>query len=137
MSDSNYSVNIGVLQTAHSIFVPWRSATRSDALFTSINYVLSRFGRPFLQLFEHTTRLLLSNPTNTAPNSTLEMISQAQVSLVDIYYDLTCQDLPPDFEDTHAQFFGPPSGLLLQLLAWDPEVLRGDVSSFHYRRQVC
>ena len=81
-----------------------------------------------MQLFEHTTRLILSNAPNVDTNSTLEVIAQAQVNLVEIYYDLTCQDLPPDFEDTHAQFFGHPNGLFLQLLAWDPVQLRGDVS---------
>ena len=55
------------------------------------------------------------------------MIAQAQVNLVEVYYDLTCQDLPPDFEDTHQQFFGASNGLFLQLLSWDPQELRGDV----------
>ena len=45
LSDVNYSINIGVLQTAHSIFQPWRAATRSDALFTVINYVLLHFAK--------------------------------------------------------------------------------------------
>ncbi|KAJ3492037.1 hypothetical protein NLI96_g338 [Meripilus lineatus] len=104
LSHTNFSINVGVLQTAHSIFHPWRSATRSDTLFTTINYVLSR----------------------TDPNSSLAMIAQAQVNLVEVYYDLTCQDLPPDFEDTHQQFFGASNGLFLQLLSWDPQELRGD-----------
>ncbi|KAI0077557.1 Cse1-domain-containing protein [Panus rudis PR-1116 ss-1] len=122
LSDSNYSVNVGVLQTAHSIFQPWRAATRSDALFSVINYVLSRFSKPFLQLFEHTANLVLSG----APVQDLAITAQAQILLVEIFYDLTCQDLPPDFEDSHAHFFGPSSGLFLQLLDWNPPQLRGD-----------
>ncbi|OCH89837.1 Cse1-domain-containing protein [Obba rivulosa] len=122
LSESNYEVNIGVLETAHSIFRPWRAATRSDALFTTINYVLERFTRPFLQLFLHTTSLLFSSP----PPANLAVVAQAQVALVDIFYDLTCQDLPPDIEDAHAQFFGPENGLFLQLLAWNPPQLESD-----------
>ncbi|CAL1709388.1 unnamed protein product [Somion occarium] len=126
LSESNFSVNVGVLQTAHSIFRPWRAATRSDSLFTVINFVLSRFGKPFLQLFQYTAGVLLSRSAQVASKSDLEFAAQTQVLLVEIYYDLTCQDLPPDFEDTQNQFFGAPSGLFLQFLDWDPSELRGD-----------
>ncbi|KZT00874.1 uncharacterized protein LAESUDRAFT_731806 [Laetiporus sulphureus 93-53] len=122
LSETNYDVNIGVLETAHSIFRPWRAATRSNELFTIINYVLSIFTRPFLTLFLHSTSLLFSEP----PPPNLALIAQTEVILVDIFYDLTCQDLPPDIEDTHEQFFGQQSGLFLQLLAWDRPQLQGD-----------
>ncbi|KAI0366303.1 Cse1-domain-containing protein [Pilatotrama ljubarskyi] len=122
LSESNFEINIGILETAHSIFRPWRAEARSDALFTVINYVLSRFTRPFLQLFLHTSSLLFSSP----PPANLAQVAQAMVFLVDIFYDLTCQDLPPDIEDAHAQFFGPEDGLFLKLLMWDPPELRGD-----------
>lgn len=49
------------------------------------------------------------------------------VLLVDIFYDLTCHDLPPAFEDSHDEFFAPPSGWFQRFLAWDPPALRGDV----------
>lgn len=129
LSSTNYAINVGVLQTAHSIFQPWRAATRSDALYTVINFVLSRFSKPFLQLFEHTAESLLSNAPGDA-TSTLELRAQAMALLVDIFYDLTCQDLPPDIEDNHARFFGPENGLFLRFLAWDPAELRGDVSKY-------
>ncbi|EPS95676.1 hypothetical protein FOMPIDRAFT_1025652 [Fomitopsis schrenkii] len=122
LSPTNYDVNVGVLETAHSIFRPWRAATRSNVLFTEINYVLSRFSKPFLELLLHTTTLLFTTP---AP-ANLATVAQAQVTLIDIFYDLTCQDLPPDFEDTHAKFFAHPDGLFVQLLLWDPPQLRGE-----------
>ncbi|CDO76999.1 hypothetical protein BN946_scf184298.g26 [Trametes cinnabarina] len=122
LSETNYEVNVGILETAHSIFRPWRAEARSDALFTVINYVLSRFTRPFLQLFLHTANLLFSSP----PPANLAQVAQAMVYLVDIFYDLTCQDLPPDIEDSHAQFFAPESGLFIKLLMWDPPQLQGD-----------
>lgn len=51
--------------------------------------------------------------------------------LVELFYDLTCQDLPPDFEDNHARFFAPQTGLFLRFMTWDPPELRGDVSVMH------
>ncbi|KZP10235.1 hypothetical protein FIBSPDRAFT_963317 [Athelia psychrophila] len=54
LSPTDTTTNASVLETAHSIFAPWRAHVRSDALFSEINYVLSRFMDPFLQLFRHT-----------------------------------------------------------------------------------
>jgi exportin-2 (importin alpha re-exporter) len=122
LSQQDYRVNVGVLETAHSIFRPWRAETRSDALFTTINYVLSRFSKPFFQLLLHTANLLFSSPSP----SNIALIAQTQAILMDIFFDLTAQDLPPDFEDNHSQFFGP-EGLFLKFLAWNPAELVGDV----------
>ena len=48
LATDDYTVNIGVLQVAHSIFKRWRPLFRSDELFTEINHVLQTFGAPFL-----------------------------------------------------------------------------------------
>ena len=119
-------MNVGVLQTAHSIFRPWRAATRSDSLFTTINYVLSRFAKPYLQLLRHTSSVLLQQPPRVSSQADLEFAAQTQVLLVELFYDLTCQDLPPDFEDNHQEFFGP-QGIFLQFLDWNPPQLSGEV----------
>ena len=120
-------MNVGVLQTAHSIFAPWRAATRSDELFTVINNVLDHFVQPFLQLLLHPAKLLLDSAPADA-TSTPELRAQTMVLLTDLFYDLTCQDLPPAMEDNHARFFGADGGLFLKFLTWDPAELRGDVS---------
>ena len=52
LTADNPTINNGVLQVAHSIFKRWRPLYRSDALFTEINHVLSKFGPPFLSLVE-------------------------------------------------------------------------------------
>ena len=46
------TVNIGVLQVAHSIFGRWRPLFRSDDLYTEINHVLTKFAQPFLSLWQ-------------------------------------------------------------------------------------
>lgn len=48
--------------------------------------------------------------------------------LCEIYYDLTCQDVAPEFEDLHARFFDASEGWFLKLMAWDPKELEVDVS---------
>lgn len=126
LSTTDFSINLAILQTAHSIFQRWRSETRSDSLFSTINFVLSTFAQPFYELFTHTATLLLSTPPSPTAKSTLELLAQCQVLLVDIFYDLTCQDLPPILEDNHDRFYEPHNGLFLKLLNWDPAELRGD-----------
>jgi exportin-2 (importin alpha re-exporter) len=124
LSPTDYNVNIGVLETAHSIFRPWRALVRSDELFTEINLVFKTFMTPFLQLFRQTAALLLGS---SAPPADLAPMTFAQCLLVDIFYDFTCQDLPPDIEDSHDEFFAPQTGLFQRFLAWDPPALQGDV----------
>ena len=47
--------------------------------------------------------------------------------LVELYYDLTCQDLAPEFEDGHETFFAAESGYFMQLMEWSPPELQTDV----------
>ncbi|KAI6026014.1 CAS/CSE protein [Pisolithus marmoratus] len=122
LSSTDYNVNIGVLETAHSIFRQWRPQVRSDALFTEINFVISRFMDPFLHLFRQTSTIVFSSP----PSPNLGLLTQAQILLAEIFYDFTCQDLPPAIEDSHDEFFAPNVGLFHRFLTWDPPELRGD-----------
>lgn len=75
-------------------------------------------------MFRQTAETLLNS---NAPAAQAEPMAQSVVQLVEIYYDFTCQDLPPDLEDSHEEFFGA-NGWWIKFLAWDPEALRGDVS---------
>ena len=122
LSITDYNTNVGVLQTAHSIFRQWRAHVRSDELYTEINLVLSKFMTPFLHLFKQTAQLLLA----TAPAANYALVAQSMVLLIDLFYDFTCHDLPPAIEDTHEEFFGSKSGWFQVFLGWDPAELRGD-----------
>ncbi|KZP18055.1 hypothetical protein FIBSPDRAFT_956614 [Athelia psychrophila] len=79
------TTNTSVLETAHSICAPCRAHVRSGALFSEINYVLSRFMDPFLQLFCHIAGLLLS-PSLSPP--TPVFVGQVTL-LLEIYDDFT------------------------------------------------
>ncbi|KAF8452428.1 armadillo-type protein [Boletus edulis BED1] len=96
ISPTDYNINLGVLETAHSIFRHWRSQVRSDKLYTEINLVLDRFVSPFLGLFRQSATLPMGTPP---PN--IEIVVQAQILLAEIFYDFTCHDLPPAIEDAH------------------------------------
>ncbi|KAJ7180497.1 CAS/CSE protein [Mycena filopes] len=129
LSPTSSSANIAILQTSHSIFSQWRAHVRSDTLFTEINLVLSKFMEPFLGLFRHTAGLLLAPPpTLDTSSSSGEYAAQAQtmVLLMEIFYDFTCQDLPPAIEDAHAEFFSPPDGWFQKFLSWNPPGLSVD-----------
>ncbi|KAF8583471.1 Cse1-domain-containing protein [Ramaria rubella] len=127
LSTIDYAVSLGVLETAHSIFSRWRSAIRTDNLYTVINYVLDRFINPFVAFFRETATILLSD--SNLPN--IAFVAQSQAVLMSIFYDLTCQDLPPALEDNHVEFFGASDGSspgwFLRFLAWDPPALQGDL----------
>ncbi|KAJ7594086.1 CAS/CSE protein [Mycena floridula] len=127
LSATNYNVNSGVLQAAHSIFRHWRAHVRSDQLFTEINLVLSKFVAPYLDLFRQTASMLLKPETNPALTSgaNYALLAESMVLLVEIYYDLVCQDLPPALEDTHMEFFGP-EGWYHNFIVWESAALKGD-----------
>ncbi|KIK60075.1 hypothetical protein GYMLUDRAFT_44063 [Collybiopsis luxurians FD-317 M1] len=126
LSPTDYNINLGVLQTGHSIFRQWRPLVRTDKLFTEINLVFSKFMTPFLQLFRQTATLL-TQPGQSKDQMTL--LAQCMVLLVEVYYDFTCQDLPPAIEDSHLEFFGANGGYFPGLMRWDPVELREDPDS--------
>ncbi|KAI9431167.1 importin alpha re-exporter [Lactarius indigo] len=118
LSNSDMNINLGVLETAHSIFREWRSRARSDAFWSIIKLVHTKFLVPYFQLFELTIKSLLATPD--------KLLAQTMAVLIDLYYDLTCQDLAPEFEDRHETFFAEGTGYFMQLMAWDPPQLQTD-----------
>ncbi len=118
------NINLGVLETAHSIFRDWRSRARSDAFWSIIKLVHGKFLAPYFQLCELTMKSLLTTPD--------PLLARTMAVLIDLYYDLTCQDLAPEFEDRHEVFFAEGTGYFIQLMTWDPPQLQTDV-----RRPPC
>lgn len=119
LTPDNAQVNNGVLQVAHSIFKRWRPLFRSDDLFTEINHVLSKFSAPFLQLLQNTDQVI----TQSQGNKDLLQPHFSTLNLaIKLFYDLSCQDLPPDFEENLANI----SSLLLKYLTYDSPLLRTD-----------
>ncbi|KAF2716812.1 Cse1-domain-containing protein [Polychaeton citri CBS 116435] len=119
LTPDNSQQNNGVLQVAHSIFKRWEPLYRTDDLFTEINHVLSKFAKPFLQLWQqidqNITQSQASPDALKAQFSTLDLI-------VKLFYDLSTQDLPPDFEDN----LGAVAHLLHKYLTYDNASLHTD-----------
>jgi exportin-2 (importin alpha re-exporter) len=125
------------------IYLParWRSQIRSDSLYTEINYVLSRFCEPYTGLFVHVDKLL-SEPSSSNQNqnskSSLPILAETVQLLLELFHDLSSQDLPPFFEDNIGVFMGNAGtgeqGLLLKYLTWEPEQLKGDVGVSRFCR---
>ncbi|THV04546.1 importin alpha re-exporter [Dendrothele bispora CBS 962.96] len=125
LSPTDYNVNTGVLQTAHSIFKQWRAHVRSDELFTEINLVFSKFMTPFLQLFRQTAQICLEK-VNINSVQEYNLAAQSMALLIEIYHDFTCQDIPPAIEDSHMEFFATPQGWFPRLMSWNPPELKTD-----------
>ncbi|KAG4306464.1 hypothetical protein PORY_000452 [Pneumocystis oryctolagi] len=103
LSSIDMMVNLGILQTAHSVFVKWRSQFRSDALFSEILYVLGKFCVPYMNLFQRLDELIMQNSDN---KEALELLFKNMVLCTELFYDLNCQDLPQFFEDNIEQCMG-------------------------------
>ncbi|KAJ1966324.1 importin-alpha export receptor [Dipsacomyces acuminosporus] len=101
LSATDYHINNGILETAHTVFKGWRSAFRSDALFKKIIMVLDEFTAPFMEVFVATDKLIDEYSGN---KQALAILLHSMVLLCQIYYDLNCQDLPPFFEDHMGEF---------------------------------
>ncbi|KAF3925560.1 Exportin-2 [Orbilia brochopaga] len=93
---NNPAVTTGVLTVAHSIFKRWRPLFRSDELFLEILHVLEQFGQPYLQLLQTTDALITASANDKAKLTELYKVLNL---LIKIFFDLSCQELPPVFED--------------------------------------
>ncbi|PWZ03839.1 putative CSE1-nuclear envelope protein that mediates the nuclear export of importin alpha [Testicularia cyperi] len=96
LASSDDQLVLGILRTAHTIFYRWRSAFRSDALYSEINYVLSEFALPHLELIKRTDQRLLDPAT---PAASLPLLGNVLDTALQVFYDLSSQDLPPQIED--------------------------------------
>lgn len=119
LTADNHVVNAGVLQVAHSIFSRWRPLFRSDELFTEVNHVLSKFATPYMSLLQNLDACIEKDNSNKA--ALLQEFAELDLA-VQLFYDLSCQDLPPQFEDA----MQPLSELLLKYLRYDNNLLRTD-----------
>lgn len=98
LSVTDFVLNKGILLVAHSIFKKWRPLFRSDELFTEIKMVLDKFAQPYMGLLSKTDELIdQAVAENNAASANIYM--ECMFLLVQIYYDLNCQDIPEFFED--------------------------------------
>ncbi|WFD01326.1 importin-alpha export receptor [Malassezia yamatoensis] len=119
LNSENYYVLLSVLSTSHAIFRRWRSMFRSDALYSEINLVLSRFAIPLVKLMQ---RVFGQLTEATTPASNLTPLASCLVLILQLFYDLSAQDLPPQFEDALPDL----SPMFTSLLSFSRPELVGD-----------
>lgn len=93
---TDFVANRAVLLVMHLIFKKWRPLFRSDELFLEIKLVLDKFAEPFLQLFRAVDAAIDAAAGDAAR---LTICLDNLLVMVQLYYDLNCQDLPEFFED--------------------------------------
>ncbi|KAL0258701.1 importin-alpha export receptor [Diplodia seriata] len=119
LTADNPVTNNGVLQVAHSVFKRWRPLFRSDDLYTEINFVLGKFAEPFLQLFQNTDAQITANQGN---KQALQSYFTSLNLILKLTVDLSCQDLPPQFDENLKGL----SALLHKYLTYDNAALHTD-----------
>lgn len=122
LSSSDPTVVNGILEVAHTIFKRWRPLYRSDELFTEINHVLQNFSQPFLALLQDVDRRIEQASNDKVA---LQQHVSTMALIMQLFSDLSCQDLPPAFED-HLDAI---SQLLLKYLTYDNPLLHTDDDS--------
>ncbi|KAJ3054316.1 importin-alpha export receptor [Rhizophlyctis rosea] len=120
LNPNDYNVNIGVLQTAHSIFRRYRHQFASDRLFAEIKFVLDTFAAPYLQFFLQTDALITANANN---KEALKPLMQCLLLLFKIFWSLNSQEFAEFFEDHYGEFVGLMRKYLVYM---NPEVDDGD-----------
>ncbi|KAJ3033465.1 Exportin-2, partial [Rhizophlyctis rosea] len=119
LNTTDYKVNVGVLQTAHSIFRRYRHQFATDRLFVEIKFVLDNFAAPYLQFFQTTDQLIDQNANNA---QALKPMFGSLLLLVKIFYSLTSQEYAEFFEDHYNEFFS----LLHKYLKYTNPLLESD-----------
>lgn len=128
---------------AHSIFKRWRPLFRSNDLYTEINHVLSKFGKPYLELLQVSLPLpinyLFDWPLTSVEWQSVDQLIEQNKSnklvleqafsnlnlMIKLFFDLSCHDLPPDFEDNLSDI----TALLHKYLLYDNSLLHTDDNS--------
>ena len=95
LSPTDAEANIGVLEVAHSVFRKWRPLFQSNALYTEINHVLDIFALPYIELLKVADERISETQKNKA---LLQKWFEVLSLLIKLFFDLSCQDMPPQFE---------------------------------------
>ncbi|KAE8270973.1 hypothetical protein A4X09_0g1365 [Tilletia walkeri] len=119
-TSQDFGILTTVLETAHSIFGRWRSAFRTNELYTEINLVLEQFAQPFLEFLQKTDASL-SDPS-IPPGPVVNQLGNAMRLNLIVFHDLSAQDLPPAFEDNMSSL----SALFIKYLSFTRPDLAGE-----------
>ncbi|KAM7218971.1 CAS/CSE protein, C-terminus domain containing protein [Rhypophila decipiens] len=95
LSNTDFKATNGVLEVAHSIFARWRPLFQSNELNREVLHVVDTFGEPFIHLLTIADQQIEANKADPVA---LKGWLETMCLLIKIFYDLSCQDLPPVIE---------------------------------------
>lgn len=101
LSPTDFALNNAVLRTLHRIFKRYRSESRSDELYSEINFVMGQMGPTLLSLYRSLAQLVEANSSN---GQLLPILLESQILCNRIFLSLSSQDLPAFFEDHLGEF---------------------------------
>ena len=110
MQSNNWSVYNGVLETANSIFKRFRYVSKSDQLYTQLNYIFTLFCEPMLKHFTYLVQQLPGLANIAMPSGArkhpFDSCLRGIRTLSRIFFSLNWQDLPEYFEDHLKEWMG-------------------------------
>mmetsp|Transcript_22762 Transcript_22762/g.44700 ORF Transcript_22762/g.44700 Transcript_22762/m.44700 type:complete len:978 (-) Transcript_22762:250-3183(-) len=118
-STQDFTVIVGLLETANTLFKMFRDEQASDDLFLKLKYCLEQFQAPLLVFFKQCTSMIEANANN---QEALSNVFTAVRLLTRIFYSLNWQDLPEYFEEHIAEWMTE----FHKLLVYENNILESD-----------
>mmetsp|Transcript_114882 Transcript_114882/g.199027 ORF Transcript_114882/g.199027 Transcript_114882/m.199027 type:complete len:964 (+) Transcript_114882:72-2963(+) len=101
-TSSDINVLKGTMQTAHTVFLKFRSMARSNDALREIKYTVLGIQETHLKVFTATCERVLSNQL---PPDQLALYFDLLIATMGVFYSLNAMDLPEFFEDHKEQYF--------------------------------
>eukprot|EP00929_Paragymnodinium_shiwhaense_P111726 TRINITY_DN80014_c0_g1_i1.p1 TRINITY_DN80014_c0_g1~~TRINITY_DN80014_c0_g1_i1.p1 ORF type:complete len:959 (+),score=227.64 TRINITY_DN80014_c0_g1_i1:109-2985(+) len=92
----------GTMETAHTVFLKFRSQGRSNELLKEIKYTVDGITATHLTVFKAAFQRLFSN---SVPADQLTAHFELLIALIGVFYSLNVVDLPEFFEDNREPYF--------------------------------
>lgn len=108
----------GTMESAHTVFLKFRSQGRSHSLLTEIKYTVTGFQETHLTVFKAACQRILSG---TLPADQLVTHFELMKATIGAFYSLNVVDLPEFFEDHREEYFQG----FLQLLKFQNAAVAG------------
>lgn len=117
-TSQDMSVLRGTMETAHTVFLKFRSQGRSDQLLREIKYTVQGFQETHLAVYKAACERILAQ---TLPPDQLKVHFELMNAALGVFYSLNVVDLPEFFEDHREDYFKG----FLQLLQYQNEAVTG------------
>eukprot|EP00933_Yihiella_yeosuensis_P027476 TRINITY_DN21379_c0_g1_i1.p1 TRINITY_DN21379_c0_g1~~TRINITY_DN21379_c0_g1_i1.p1 ORF type:complete len:966 (+),score=204.50 TRINITY_DN21379_c0_g1_i1:60-2957(+) len=119
-TSQDMSVLKGTMDTAHTVFLKFRAAQRSEDLLREIKYTVEGFQETHLAVLKATCQKALTGGSSLPPDQ-LMLHFELLNATIGCFYSLNVVDLPEFFEDHREEYFK----CFLELLQFNHQALTG------------